>query len=189
MEVDDPIGTVAADVTGVVETAILPRGDEELLLRGLRVIEVLHRQAVSGDMDPALDAVGALVEELVEHVHRLTRQRHSVGDVLLTGVIGHHVVDRPDTRLGGASQADELGAGEDRHGARRQRAGDDVARQQDELQVHVRRQLPGPAFLQEHLEQGGHGVPGVHAAGTDQLDPRARVPDLGLCRQDEGPCA
>ena len=72
VEVDDAVGAVAADVSGVVEATILPGGEAELLRRRLRVPAVLRGQAVTGDVDEASDTIGALIEELVQHLHPLT---------------------------------------------------------------------------------------------------------------------
>ena len=72
VEVDDAVGAVAADVSGIVEATILPGGEAELLRRRLRVPAVLRGQAVTGDVDEASDTIGALIEELVQHLHPLT---------------------------------------------------------------------------------------------------------------------
>ena len=103
--------------------------------------------------------------------------------------MGHHVVDRPDPRFGGASQADELGVGEGGACLCRQRAGDEITREKDELQIAVRRETLGLTLLEEHLEQGRHRVPRVDAGGMHQVDPRARVLGLRLRRQDQRTCA
>src|SRR5690606_35260203 len=105
-ELDRAVGSVAAEVAGVVEPLARFGMTNESALRLLGVVPVTEREPRTADEQPPGRVDGAGREIVLQHTERLIAQRRAVRDRDPARVDGaDRVVDRPDRRFGRAAEA------------------------------------------------------------------------------------